>query len=42
VTWFREHGVRVLRILTDNAKVYRVGSTHSAIGGRRPITRLAA
>lgn len=31
VTWFREHGVRVLRILTDNAKVYRIGSTWRAV-----------
>ena len=24
-SWFRTHGVTVLRVLTDNAKVYRVG-----------------
>jgi transposase InsO family protein len=43
VTWFREHGVRVLRILTDNAKVYRVGSTWRAVcvalGIRRRFTK---
>lgn len=26
VTWFREHGVIVRRVLTDNAKAYRVGT----------------
>jgi transposase InsO family protein len=31
VAWFREQGVRVLRILTDNAKVYRFGSTWRAV-----------
>ncbi|HYN93813.1 MAG TPA: IS481 family transposase [Pilimelia sp.] len=31
VTWFREHGVTVLRILTDNAKVYRVGGDWRAV-----------
>src|SRR5690606_15253710 len=32
VTWFREqHGVQVLRILTDNAKVYRVGRNWRAV-----------
>ena len=31
VTWFARHGVRVLRILTDNAKVYRIGSTWRAV-----------
>ena len=43
VTWFREHGVRVLRILTDNAKVYRVGSNWRAVcvalGIRRRFTK---
>lgn len=24
LAWFRDHGAQVLRILTDNAKVYRV------------------
>lgn len=31
VAWFREHGVRVLRILTDNAKVYRIGGDWRAV-----------
>jgi transposase InsO family protein len=31
VAWFRDQGVRVLRILTDNAKVYRVGSSWRAV-----------
>jgi transposase InsO family protein len=43
VTWFREHGVRVLRILTDNAKVYRVGGDWRAVcvalGIRRRFTK---
>lgn len=43
VTWFREHGVRVLRILTDNAKVYRVGGNWIAVcvglGIRRRFTK---
>lgn len=43
VTWFRDHGVPVLRILTDNAKVYRVGSTWRAVcvalGIRRRFTK---
>lgn len=43
VTWFREHGVVVLRILTDNAKVYRVGGDWTAVcvglGIRRRFTK---
>jgi len=43
VTWFRRHGVQVLRILTDNAKVYRVGSNWRAVcvglGIRRRFTK---
>ena len=44
VSWFREqHGVRVLRILTDNAKVYRVGRNWRAVcvalGIRRRFTK---
>ena len=31
VAWFREQGVRVLRILTDNAKVYRIGGCWRAV-----------
>jgi transposase InsO family protein len=31
VAWFRGHGVRVLRVLTDNAKVYRIGSCWAAV-----------
>jgi transposase InsO family protein len=31
VAWFREQGVVVLRILTDNAKVYRLGSCWGAV-----------
>jgi transposase InsO family protein len=43
VTWFREHGVQVRRILTDNAKVYRIGSNWRAVcvalGIRRRFTK---
>lgn len=43
VAWFRERGVRVLRILTDNAKVYRVGGHWRAVcvalGLRRRFTK---
>ena len=43
VAWFREQGVRVLRILTDNAKVYRVGGHWRAVcvalGLRRRFTK---
>jgi transposase InsO family protein len=43
VAWFRERGVRVLRILTDNAKVYRVGGDWRAVcvalGIRRRFTK---
>lgn len=38
VAWFREQGVVVLRILTDNAKVYRIGNWRAvcvALGLRR-------
>jgi transposase InsO family protein len=31
VRWFRDQGIPVLRILTDNAKVYRIGSTWRAV-----------
>ena len=31
VTWFRGHGVKVLRILTDNAMVYRHGGNWTAV-----------
>ena len=45
VAWFRERGVRVLRILTDNAKVYRVGHNWRAVcvalGIRRRFTKPA-
>jgi transposase len=67
--WFAGHGVIVRRVLTDNAKSYRIGQawvtawtsndqrtaaldswlqhyntarSHSALGGRPPISRLAA
>ena len=43
VLWFREHGVRVLRVLTDNAKVYRIGHNWRAVcvalGIRRRFTQ---
>ena len=43
VAWFRKRGVRVLRILTDNAKVYRVGGHWRAVcvalGLRRRFTK---
>ncbi|MCX6465095.1 MAG: integrase core domain-containing protein [Pseudonocardiales bacterium] len=43
VAWFREHGVIVARILTDNAKVYRVGhnwqAVCNALGIRRRFTK---
>jgi transposase InsO family protein len=43
VTWFRERGVVVLRVLTDNAKVYRVGHNWRAVcvglGIRRRFTK---
>jgi transposase InsO family protein len=43
VAWFRARGVRVLRILTDNAMVYRRGHTWRAVcvalGLRRRFTR---
>ena len=43
VAWFHGHGVRVLRILTDNAKVYRVGTNWRAVcvalGIRRRFTK---
>lgn len=43
VAWFRDHGVRVLRILTDNAKVYRIGTNWQtvcvALGIRRRFTK---
>jgi transposase InsO family protein len=43
LTWFRQRGVVVLRILTDNAKVYRVGHNWRAVcvamGIRRRFTK---
>ncbi|MCE7001224.1 IS481 family transposase [Saccharothrix sp. S26] len=43
VAWFRDQGVRVLRVLTDNAKVYRVGGNWRAVcvalGIRRRFTK---
>lgn len=43
ITWFRNHGVRVRRILTDNAKVYRIGGNWRAVcvalGIRRRFTK---
>lgn len=43
LTWFRDHGVIVLRVLTDNAKVYRVGQDWRAVcvalGVRRRFTK---
>jgi transposase InsO family protein len=43
LTWFRERGVVVLRVLTDNAKVYRVGGNWRAVcvalGIRRRFTK---
>lgn len=43
VAWFHERGVRVLRVLTDNAKVYRVGQNWRAVcvalGLRRRFTK---
>ena len=42
-TWFRDHGVTVLRVLTDNAKVYRIGQNWRAVclglGLRRRFTK---
>ena len=42
-TWFRDHDVRVLRILTDNAQVYRRGQNWRAVcvalGLRRRFTK---
>ncbi len=42
-SWFRTHGVTVLRVLTDNAKVYRVGRNWRAVcvalGLRRRFTK---
>jgi transposase InsO family protein len=41
--WFHAHGVRVQRVLTDNAKVYRIGGNWAAVctalGIRRRFTR---
>jgi transposase InsO family protein len=31
VAWFRARGVRVLRVLTDNAKTYRIGGCWNAV-----------
>lgn len=43
VAWFRSQGVHVLRVLTDNAKVYRVGGNWAAVctalGIRRRFTK---
>jgi hypothetical protein len=43
VTWFRGHSVTVLRVLTDNAKVYRAGRNWRAVcvalGLRRRFTK---
>ncbi len=43
VAWFRDHAVTVLRVLTDNAKVYRVGRNWAAVcvalGLRRRFTK---
>src|SRR5690606_29109170 len=43
VAWFRHHGITVLRILTDNALVYRRGTCWAAVctalGLRRPHPR---
>jgi transposase InsO family protein len=43
VTWFHGHGVRVLRVLTDNAMVYRRGQNWRAVcvalGLRRRFTK---
>ncbi len=43
MAWFRTHGVVVARVLTDNAKVYRVGHNWRAVcvalGIRRRFTR---
>ena len=39
VAWFRDHGVVVLRVLTDNAKVYRIGSNWAAVCGALGIRR---
>jgi transposase InsO family protein len=43
VAWFREHGVQILRVLTDNAKVYRIGRhwAHACaeLGLRRRFTK---
>jgi hypothetical protein len=43
VAWFHAQGVRVLRVLTDNAKVYRVGqhwrAVCAALGLRRRFTK---
>jgi transposase InsO family protein len=39
VTWFRARGVRVLRVLTDNAKVYRIGGCWTAVCGALDIRR---
>jgi transposase InsO family protein len=43
VAWFHERGVQVLRVLTDNAKVYRIGQDWRAVcvalGIRRRFTK---
>jgi transposase InsO family protein len=43
VAWFRERGVVVARVLTDNAKVYRIGHNWAAVcvalGIRRRFTK---
>ena len=43
MAWFRGQGVTVLRVLTDNAKVYRVGQNWRAVcvalGLRRRFTK---
>jgi transposase InsO family protein/transposase-like protein len=43
VSWFRAHGVHMLRVLTDNAKVYRIGTDWAAVcnalGLRRRFTK---
>jgi transposase InsO family protein len=43
VAWFRERGVQILRVLTDNAKVYRFGQHWRAVcvalGIRRRFTK---
>ena len=39
VAWFRDHGVTIRRVLTDNAKTYRVSTDWIAVCGALQIKR---